>query len=113
MSQTLQQTIFWHGDLPPLDAEVVAEHTVEANSGRVRKRLHNGVSLWDRCYAELMANANARLAQELTRLGGHYAHVYDESVTPQHDDRTGEGWLHGVFNYTLYRRTEGAEKAAS
>ena len=27
--------VYWHRDLPPLDAELVAEHTVEANSSRV------------------------------------------------------------------------------
>ena len=29
------QIVFWHRDLPPLDAELVAEHTVEATSGRL------------------------------------------------------------------------------
>ena len=27
--------VYWHRDLSPLDAELVAEHTVEANSSRV------------------------------------------------------------------------------
>jgi hypothetical protein len=26
--------VYWHRDLPPLDAELVAEHTLEANSSR-------------------------------------------------------------------------------
>ena len=51
--------------------------------------------LWDRCYQELMANVHARLAQEITRLGGHYAHVHDESIETRHDDAAGETWLHG------------------
>jgi hypothetical protein len=38
------KTIFWHRDLPPLDAEVVAEHTVEASSGRVPGRLLTATS---------------------------------------------------------------------
>jgi hypothetical protein len=42
--------------------------------------------LWDRCYRELMANADIRLVQEVTRLGGHYAHVHDEAIEAEHDD---------------------------
>jgi hypothetical protein len=53
-----------------------------------------------------MGNAEARLRQELARLGGHYAHVHDETITPKHDDAAGEAWLHGVFSYMLYRRRE-------
>jgi hypothetical protein len=51
-----------------------------------------------------MAQARTRLRQEVTRLGGHYAHVLDESIESRHDDKTGEGWLHGRFSYMLYRR---------
>jgi hypothetical protein len=38
------------------------------------------------------------------RLGGHYAHVRDESIESKHDGQTGETWLHGRFTYALYRR---------
>jgi hypothetical protein len=51
-----------------------------------------------------MTNTQARLAQEMRRLGGHYAHVHDESIDICHDDVTGEAWLHGSFSYMLYRR---------
>ena len=51
-----------------------------------------------------MANAENRLAQEVTRLGGHFAHVHDEAIEPRHDDVAGEAWLQGCFSYTLYRR---------
>jgi hypothetical protein len=98
------QIIFWHRELPPLDAEVVAEHTVEAASGRVAGTLSHRDDLWDRCYQELMSNANARLTQEIVRLGGHYAHVYDESIEPRHDDAAGQAWLQGCFSYVLYRK---------
>jgi hypothetical protein len=104
-SQDNRSTIvFWNRALPPLDAELVAEHTVEANSGRVAGTLAHRDELWDRCYRELMANAETRLVQEVARLDGHYAHVHDESISPRHDDAAGEAWLHGSFTYMLYRR---------
>lgn len=101
---TAHKTVYWHRELPPVGAEVVSEHVVEATSGRVRGISGRRDELWDRCYDELMANAQIRLSQELTRLGGHYAHVLDESVDTRRDDVTGEAWLHGLFKYTLYRR---------
>ena len=96
--------VFWHRELPPLAAELVAEHTVEANSSRVPGTLGHRDELWDRCYSELMAIAENRLAQEVKRLGGDYAHVHDETIEPKHDDAAGEAWLHGRFSYMLYRR---------
>jgi hypothetical protein len=51
-----------------------------------------------------MANAENRLAQEIARFGGDYAHVSDESIDARHDDAAGEAWLHGRFSYMLYRR---------
>jgi len=96
--------VYWHRELPPSDAELMAEHTLEATSGRVAGTLGHRDELWDRCYQELMANTHARLAQEIARLGGHYAHVYDESIDARHDDAAGEAWLHGRFSYMLYRR---------
>ena len=96
--------VYWHRDLPPLDAELVAEHTVEANSSRISGTLSHRDELWDQCYGELMANTKDRLVQEVARLGGHFAHVRDESISPKHDDAAGEAWLHGRFTYMLYRR---------
>jgi hypothetical protein len=96
--------IYWHRELPPVDAEPVAEHTVEATSSRVAGTISHRDELWDRCYSDLMANARARLAQEIRRLGGDYAHVNDESIDSRHDDVAGEAWLHGRFSYMLYRR---------
>lgn len=98
------KVVYWHRELPPLDAELVAEHTVEANSSRVPGTLAHRDELWDRCHRELMANTEDRLAQEATRLGGHYVHVHDESISPKHDEAAGEAWLHGIFTYVLYRR---------
>jgi hypothetical protein len=106
VNTTVQDTrvVYWHRELPPLDAELVAEHTVEANSSRVAGTLAHRNELWGRCYQELMTQTENRLIQEIARLGGDYAHVHDESITPKHDAATGESWLHGGFTYVLYRR---------
>ena len=98
------EVVFWHRDLPPLDAEFVGEHTVEATSGRIAGTISHRDELWDRCYRELMANVDARLTQEIARLGGHYAQVHHESIDTRHDDAAGEAWLRGCFSYTLYRK---------
>ncbi len=103
------QIVFWHRELPPLEAELMAEHTVEANSSRIEGTIAHRDELWDRCYLELRARAESRLLQEVARLGGHFAHVHDEAITPEHDDAAGEAWLHGRFGYMLYRRQQ--EKA--
>ena len=98
------KTVYWHRDLPPLEAEPVAEHTIEANSGRVPGTIAHRGDLWDQCYRELMANAEDRLIQEVTRLGGQFAHVRDEAIEPKRDEAAGEAWLHGRFSYLLYQR---------
>jgi hypothetical protein len=69
-----EQTVFWHRSLPPFDAELVGEHTIEADSSRVAGTLAHRDELWDRCYRDLM-------------------------------EATGEAWLHGRFDYMLYRRS--------
>lgn len=104
------QVVFWHRELPPVAADVVDEHVVEATSGRVAGTLSHRDELWEQCYHELMTQARERIEQEVARLGGHYAHVVDESIDSKHDDATGEAWLHGRFSYVLYRKaSEGAQ----
>jgi hypothetical protein len=98
--------VFWHRELPPFDADAVAEHVVEATSARVPGTLVHQDELWSQCYKDLMAKSGTRLEQEVVRLGGHYAHVLDESVDSRHDGGTCEAWLHGRFTYMLYRRPE-------
>src|SRR5688572_7551996 len=100
------KVVYWHRELPPLEAELVAEHTVEANSSRVPGTIAHRDELWDQCYRDLMARTENRLAQEVARLGGHFAHVHDEVIDPKHDDAAGEAWLHGRFSYMLYRRPQ-------
>ena len=98
------KVVYWRQELPPVDAEMFGEYTVEAVSKHVPGTLAHRDELWDRCYDDLMREAGARLEQEVVRLGGHYAHVRDEAIESRHDDVTGETWLHGRFTYTLYRR---------
>jgi hypothetical protein len=96
--------IYWHSELPPLDAEAAGEHIVEATSGRVPGTIAHRDELWDRCYEDLMAQARTRLEQEIIRLGGNFAHVLNESIDSRHDDATNESWMHGRFTYMLYRQ---------
>ena len=104
MDDTDSKIVFWHRDLPPLEADLVGEHTVEASSRRVPGTLAHRDELWDQCYRDLMATAEKRLVQEVTRLGGDFAHVHDEVIDARHDDAAGEAWLRGRFSYMLYRR---------
>ena len=96
------QTIYWHRELPPLDAQIVGEHTIEATSSRVPGTLAHRTELWEECYEDLMRQATRRLHQEVERMGGRYAHVIAESIDPRHDDAKGEAWLYGRFTYVLY-----------
>ena len=97
--------VYWHRELPPLDAEPLGEHTVEADSMRVAGDLAHRDDLWDQCYRDLMARVHRRLDQEVHRLGGDYAHVLDETTDSKRDDRTCEVWLHGRITYLLLRRS--------
>ncbi len=97
------KVIYWHRDLPPLAADPMGEHTVEATSCRVPGTIAHREELWTRCEHDLMARAHERLMEEVARLGGRYARVRGESIEPRHDDPTGDMWLHGRFEYTLYR----------
>jgi hypothetical protein len=110
-AQANTKVIYWHRDLPPLEAEYRGEHIIEAAGARVPSTLAHRDELWDRCYQDLMAQACDRLEQEVVRLGGSYAHVLDESVDSRHDDVTGERWLHGCFTYMLYCSTKSRIKS--
>jgi hypothetical protein len=99
-----RRRVYWHRELPPLDAEIMGEHVLEATSDRVRGSLAHRDELWDSCYRGLLENTRERFTQEIARLGGDYAHVLDESIDSRRDDVTGEAWLHGRFTYMLYRR---------
>lgn len=98
------QRVFWHRELPPLDGEVVDEHEVEATSDRVPASAVQHDDLWSLCRDSLMAHARTRLEQEVERLGGHYAHVLDESIDLRRDPVADTAWLHGRFTYVLLRR---------
>jgi hypothetical protein len=109
VTERARRIVYWHRELPPLEAEPLTEHTVEAVSSRVSGKIAHRDELWHRCHAELMTAAESRLAQEVARLGGDFAHVHDEAIEPRHDDATGQGWLRGRFGYMLYRRPQGSE----
>lgn len=107
------KVIYWHRELPPLDAEPMEEHTVEATSMRVRGTIGPRSELWDSCYEDLMRNLRDRLHQEVKRLGGHYAHVLHESLDTRRNDIVGEAWLHGRVTYLLLRRQSTGDCATS
>jgi hypothetical protein len=99
--------VFWHRELPPLSAEPIGQHFVEARSQHVKGDLAHRNDLWDQCYDDLMATARTRLQQEIARLDGDYAHVVEEFIDSRHNDATGEAWLQGRFSYMLLKRSAG------
>ena len=84
------KTVYWHRELPPVNMDALGEHVVEATSKHVSNTLLHRDELWDCCYEDLIANACARIKQEVVRLGGTSAHVLDESVNTLSNDVTQE-----------------------
>src|SRR5215475_5880958 len=97
------RTTYWHRDLPPIDAQPMGEHTIEANSARIPGTIARRDALWDECQQGLTAEVESRLAQEVARLGGRWAHVLNERIDTKRDPVTNETWLHGRYSYVLYR----------
>jgi len=97
------KVVYWHRDLPPPEAEAVAEYVLEAASAHVPGTIAHRDELWSVCYHDLLTRAQARLEQEATRLGGCYARVIGETIDSCRDDGKGETWLRGRFKYVLYR----------
>lgn len=110
-TEQTSKVVYWHRELPPRDTEPIGSHTIEATSDRVPGTLARRDDIWDRCYHQLMDRADLRLEQEVLRLGGDCAHVRGETLEPRHDDRTGEAWIYGRFDYELYRASAGARSA--
>jgi hypothetical protein len=104
MATVHSKVIYWHRELPPFDAAAIGEHTQEASSMHVPGTLAHRDELWERCYADLMANVSTGVEREVARLGGHYVHVLAEFVDSKHSDVTNEAWLHGSFRYMVYRQ---------
>jgi hypothetical protein len=96
--------IYWHRDLPPLDAEFLSEQVVEATSDPVPYHIDERDELWERCAGSLRTRLTERLEAEVARLGGAYAHVLEEDVTPHVDHPTRRYWLIGRVRYSVYRR---------
>jgi len=99
----IRKAIYWHRDLPPLDASPMGEHIVEASSPRVPGTIAARDELWGRCERGLAAEVELRLSQEVNRLGGRFAHVLDERIEEKRDPVLNEAWLHGRYTYVLYR----------
>jgi hypothetical protein len=97
------KTVYWHRDLPPIDAQPMGEDTVEAASQRIPGTIARRDALWDECQRGLNAEVEVRLAQEVDRLGGRCAHVLDERIDTKRDPVKNETWLHGRYTYVLYR----------
>ena len=104
MGTNTNRVVYWHRDLPPSSAEVMDEHSIETTSNHVPGTLSHRDELWNECYADLLEQTERRLEQEVTRLGGDYAHVLDEWVDSAHNDVARDAWLTGRFRYMLYRR---------
>src|ERR1041384_3338790 len=69
--------VYWHRELPPLDADLMAEHTVEASSSRVPGTIAQRNELWDQCYRELIAaNIPFRLCAHATSSYGTVDEVF-------------------------------------
>jgi hypothetical protein len=102
--------VYWHRELPPLDADPVREHVVEAASDHVSGHLTRHDEQWTVCYDSLMLAARERISQEVARLGGDCAHVLKETIDERHNDVVGDAWLHGRFEYMLFKRRGGPEK---
>jgi hypothetical protein len=105
MVRTEEKEIYWHRELPPLDAEPIGERFIEINSMHVPGTLAHRDELWNQCYADLMDKFAAELDREILRLGAQYAHVLSESIESKRNDVANEAWLHGSFSYVVYRRS--------
>jgi hypothetical protein len=103
-SDNSHKVIYWHRELPPFEAEAMGEHTLEATSSHVVGTLSHRDEQWDRCHDDLMTKTRDWLRQEVSRLGGDYAHVLQELIDTRHNEATGEAWLHGQFTYMLFRK---------
>jgi len=85
--------VFWHRELPARGESRSGTHCRSQQQSRSRNaRASCRDELWDQCYRELMANAENRLVHEVTRLGGPFAHVDDETINPKHVEAAGEAW---------------------
>jgi hypothetical protein len=113
MTDAVEKVAYWHRELPPIDAEILGEYTVEATSRHVPGTVTHRDDLWRLCYEDLMTQTRLRLEQEVARLGGHYAHVFDEAIDIRRAEASGEAWLAGRFSYVLSRRPSRPAAAAA
>ena len=98
-----EKRIYWHRDLPPLDAEIEGEHFLDAASEKVPYHFDRRDQLWVECHPSLVSSVETRIDQEITRLGGRCAHIVDEDIEPSVNNGAGLYHLKGKFTYLLYR----------
>src|SRR5262245_8818628 len=100
------KTLYWHRELPPVDAEIVGEHTVEASSGRVPGTISHREALCDHRYQALTPQNRRRTAQESARLAKDCARIIGASRAARNDDYRSEAWLCGRFTHALVQKTQ-------
>jgi len=105
MVRAAEKAIYWHRELPPLNAEPIGERFIEINSMHVPGTLAHRDELWNQCYDDLVDKFATELDREILRLGAQYAHVLSESIDSKRNDVANEAWLHGSFAYVVYRRS--------
>lgn len=96
------QRIFWYHELPPLSAQVLDTHVLEAQSDPIPWRFADRETLWAESQPSLDAAVRERLTQELDRLGAAYAHVVDEHIEEHTDPATATFELRGRYDYVAY-----------
>ncbi len=104
----MSKIVYWRRELPPLSEQIEGEHELEADSAP----LHYDSSiarhaLWGTSYPMLLERAEARMVQEVARLGGSCAHVVDEVISAKVDDANAMFSLHGRFRYVMYTHPSG------
>jgi hypothetical protein len=59
MVMVAPQVVYWHRELPPAQADPIAEHTVEADSVRVPGTIAHRDELWADCRRDLFEKVDA------------------------------------------------------
>ncbi|MEO8706020.1 MAG: hypothetical protein ABI867_38680 [Kofleriaceae bacterium] len=100
--------VYWRRELPPLSEQIEGEHEIEADSPAIHYDSGSARQLlWGACYPMLLDHAEARMVQEVVRLGGSCAHVVDEKITAKVDDASAMFSLHGRFRYVMFTHPAG------
>lgn len=96
------EPIYWFRNLPPLEDTAGQEYEISANSDSIAYDYARRNELWSECRQSLNANLAHRIQQEITRMGGHCAHIIAEHITPKVDHHNQMFRLEGRYTYELY-----------